>query len=252
VNSSFLIYLDSCVIFLLQIPKSYSSKIEKYFVSMYCTVRNVYVPGSECCPDWIACRVLSIDYEFPPADFTVYTGEMKEEVARGLIMVLQLGPIHLSQSPKDKEKEEEKEKEKETTKSNKSTATFSLKRTFFVLYRPGHQCPEFLIRRQQMRECFAMCWHLKAPHKIDPVPTPGTAPVPTPVPVIGSQNSHVIECTRRFSCTYDSGEVWCGTVLRVVRDPYGIPLWSGKFARHRHVLLSILSLINITNFLSFS
>ena len=201
----------------------------------YCTSWNVYVLGSESCPDWIACRVLSIDYEFPPADLTVCTGEMKEDVTKGLVMVLQLGPIHLSQSPSKEEKEEKegKEKEKETSKSNKPSPIFSLKRTFFVLYRPGHQCAEFLIRRQLMRSCFALSWHLKAPHKpedpkLTPVPTPIPAPVPVPVPVPGSLNSHVIECTRRFSCTYDSGDVWCGTVLRVVRDPYGIPLWSGK------------------------
>ena len=202
--------------------------------------------------------MLSIDFEFPAKDVTSLVAVSKGEVARGVVMVLQLAPLYLSQSAKEKEKEmerdkvreREREKEKErgkdfeggskTYKLNRAAPQpFSLKRTFYVLYRPGHECPEFLIKRQQMQQSLAYCWHLnRAPRGINGVSDITEVGYSKPGFSGGTRceagsrkgnadnSSKVTE--RRFSCTYDNGEVWSGRVVRLGRDSNGIPLWSGK------------------------
>lgn len=211
----------------------------------------------ENCPDWIACRIATVDYEFPPEagpEGGVVVGS-KDWLAGGLVMVLQLQPIHIMGPLRDLEKEQEGvraglvgEAHGQGPKANKNPL-FSLKRTFYVLYRPGHECPEFLIRRQLLRQCFQNRWHLDVRTRSNPVaaessseqPVGYVVPAPIPVPVLVPvavstaqlSNSVTIECTRRFMCTYDSGEVWSGTVVRLVRDPWGVPLWSGEASHHR-------------------
>lgn len=163
-------------------------------------------------------------------------------------MVLQLQPIHIMGPLRDLEKEQEGVRagpvgdgqgqgQGQGSKANKNPI-FSLKRTFFVLYRPCHECPEFLIRRQLLRQCFQNSWHLDVRTRSPPIAAESSSaqctgsviptPAPVPVPTAQPSNSVTIECTRRFMCTYDSGEVWSGTVVSLVRDPWGVPLWSGE------------------------
>ena len=212
-------------------------------------------------PDWIACRVISFDFEFPAYDITSLNEADRVEVSRGLVMVLQLAPLYLSQSAKVKQREiereklREKEKEKEKikgqgdgTKSNKhyrsTPQPFSLKRTFYVLYRPGHECPEFLIRRHQMQLSLSKCWHLPtAPINLLERGNEGVRGI---LDLKETNDDNMIQIRkvgvetnmlktfhrnveqRRFSCTYDNGEIWSGRLVRLCRDTNGIPLWSGE------------------------
>ena len=74
-------------------------------------------------PDWIACRVISFDFEFPAYDITSLYQADRVEVSRGLVMVLQLAPLYLSQSAKVKEREIEREKLKEQEKEKENFCT---------------------------------------------------------------------------------------------------------------------------------
>lgn len=178
---------------------------------------------SDGLPDWIACRVVTIDFEFPSNDITTSTSTSSgnDDVINGLVMVLQLSPLHLSHSTTKDRNEEDANNANNESKNSKSSSAFSLKRTFFVLYRPGHNSPEFLLKRKQICQCLARAWHI-APH------------TQAQEPELNSKNiskSHdlrqTVSCNRRFSCTYDNGDVYSGVVVRVTRDLQGIPLWSG-------------------------
>ena len=46
----------------------------------------------------------------------------------------------------------------------------------------------------------------------------------------GKNDNGCVVSQRRFSCTYDNGEVWSGRVARLSRDTNGIPLWSGELS----------------------
>ena len=106
---------------------------------------------SDGLPDWIACRVVTIDFEFPSSEITTSTSTStssgNDDVINGLVMVLQLSPLHLSHSTTKDRNEEDTNNANNENKNNKSSSSvFSLKRTFFVLYRPGHNSPEFLLK----------------------------------------------------------------------------------------------------------
>ena len=243
---------------------NFSIEIIKYYVLSF-----LFCLGSDTCPDWIACRVISIDFEFPAIDVTYLREANKGEVWRGLVTVLQLAPLYVSQSAKEKEKEidreklREKEKEKERSKGNgdglgpksskhyRSTPQpFSLKKTFYVLYRPGHECPEFLIRKHQMQLSLSKCWHLRtAPSNMLERSYEGIQGVldldlnvTSDYDLIqevgvkmnklknGKNDNGCVVSQRRFSCTYDNGEIWSGRVARLCRDSNGIPLWSGELS----------------------
>ena len=185
---------------------------------------------SDGLPDWIACRVVTIDFEFPSNDISTSTSTStgNDDVINGLVMVLQLSPLHLSHSTTKDRNEEDANNANNENKNNKSSSSvFSLKRTFFVLYRPGHNSPEFLLKRKQICQCLAHTWHI-TPH------TQAQAHTQAQEPELNSKNisiSHdlrqTVTCNRRFSCTYDNGDVYSGVVVRVTRDLQGIPLWSG-------------------------
>ena len=163
-------------------------------------------------------------------------------------MVLQLTPLHLSHSKSKDRNEEDGTIENKGT--NKSSPVFSLKRTFFVLYRPGHNSPEFLLKRRQICQCLAKTWHI-APHtqahtqaqaqelELNSKEIPSTHDL-----------RRTVSCNRRFSCTYDNGDVYSGVVLRVTRDLQGIPLWSGKLFYFSIVFFSVL--FSFTQFLKSS
>ena len=88
-----------------------------------------------------------------------------------------------------------------------------------------------------MQVTLAFCWHLKAPLKGDLGPDLGPTCQQSDsidsIKEISNTVNSVVSCSerttgRRFSCTYDSGDVWCGRVVRLTRDSNGIPLWSGE------------------------
>lgn len=165
---------------------------------------------------------MTIDFEFPSSDVnaSILTSTSNDDVINGLVMVLQLTPLHLSHSKSKDRNEEDGNIENKGT--NKSSPVFSLKRTFFVLYRPGHNSPEFLLRRRQICQCLAKTWHI-APHTQAQELELHSKEIPSTHDL-----RRTVSCNRRFSCTYDNGDVYSGVVLRVTRDLQGIPLWSGK------------------------
>ena len=177
--------------------------------------------------------MVTIDFEFPSNDTTstststpTSTSTGNDDVINGLVMVLQLSPLHLSHSTsKDRNEEDANNANNENKNYKYSSSIFSLKRTFFVLYRPGHNSPEFLLKRKQICRCLERTWHI----------TPHTrAHTQAQEPELNSKTiskSHdlrqTVSCNRRFSCTYDNGDVYSGVVVRVTRDLQDIPLWSG-------------------------
>ena len=169
---------------------------------------------------------MTIDFEFPSSDVTASTSTStsSDDVINGLVMVLQLTPLHLSHS-KSKDRNED-DGAIENKGASKSSPVFSLKRTFFVLYRPGHNSPEFLLKRRQICQCLAKTWH------IAPQTQAHTQAQELELNLKEIPSTHDLRrtvcCNRRFSCTYDNGDVYSGVVLRVTRDLQGIPLWSGK------------------------
>lgn len=175
--------------------------------------------------------MVTIDFEFPSNDTTstststpTSTSTGNDDVINGLVMVLQLSPLHLSHST-SKDRNEEDANNANNENKNYKSSIFSLKRTFFVLYRPGHNSPEFLLKRKQICRCLERTWHI----------TPHTrAHTQAQEPELNSKTiskSHdlrqTVSCNRRFSCTYDNGDVYSGVVVRVTRDLQDIPLWSG-------------------------
>ena len=197
-----------------------------YFISHVIHTPYYDMKDSDGLPDWIACRIVTIDFEFPSNEVTTstLTSSSNEDVINGLVMVLQLTPLHLSHS-KSKDKNEEVNSE---YKGSKSNSVFSLKRTFFVLYRPGHNSPEFLLKRTQICQCLTKTWHI-APHTQAHTQKEAHELAHNSGDIPSTHDlRRTVHCNRRFSCTYDNGEVYSGVVVRVTRDLQGIPLWSGQ------------------------
>ena len=176
---------------------------------------------------------MTIDFEFPSYDVTTSTStsSSNDDVINGLVMVLQLTPLHLSHS---KSKDRNEEDVNNENKGNKPSSVFSLKRTFFVLYRPGHNSPEFLLKRKQICQCLAKTWHIAQHTQADTL----TQELELDSKDISSSHDlrRTVSCNRRFSCTYDNGDVYSGVVVRVTRDLQGIPLWSGKSFNYFHCI----------------
>jgi hypothetical protein len=124
-------------------------------------------------------------------------------------MVLQLGPLHISMN---------KGSGKDISEKDKRNQNNIIKKCFFILYRPGHQSPEFLIQKKSIVSTIRTFQKENSSMVIEE---------------IHGNNMYFVECVDkdqkrlRFSCTYDGGEVWTGMVVSINRDSVGLPIWSG-------------------------